>query len=90
MFKMLKGKTAIIFDDIISTGGTIVGAAKILLEQGAVHVYTACVHGLLIGDAEKRIIDAGVEEIVATDSIPGKNSKVTLAPLISQELKAQT
>jgi ribose-phosphate pyrophosphokinase len=86
----VKGKSVIIFDDIISTGGTIVGAAKILKEQGAAHIYTACVHGLLIGDAEKRILDAGVEEIVATDSVPGKNSKVTLAPLISQELKAQT
>ena len=86
----VKGKTAIIFDDIISTGGTIVGAAKILFEQGAANVFAACVHGLLIGDAEKRITEAGVEEIVATDSVPGKNSKVTLAPLISQELKAQT
>jgi len=84
----VKGKTVIIFDDIISTGGTIVGAAKILSEQGAEHVYTACVHGLLIGDAEKRILDAGVEEIVATDSVPSKASKVSLAPLISQELKA--
>jgi ribose-phosphate pyrophosphokinase len=84
----VKGKVVIIFDDIISTGGTIVGAAKILKEQGATQVYTACVHGLLIGDAEKRILDAGVEEIVATDSVPGKNSKVTLAPLISEALKA--
>ena len=84
----VRGKSVIIFDDIISTGGTIVGAAKILREQGAEHVYTACVHGLLIGDAEKRILDAGVEEIVATDSIPSKHSKVSLAPLLSQELKA--
>jgi ribose-phosphate pyrophosphokinase len=86
----VKGKSVIIFDDIISTGGTIVGAAKILREQGAAKVYTACVHGLLIGDAEKRILDAGVEEIVATDSVPGKNSKVSLAPLIAQTLKAQS
>ena len=85
----VKGQTVIIFDDIISTGGTIVGAAKILREQGAAHVYTACVHGLLIGDAEKRILDAGVEEIVCTDSVPSKNSKVSLAPLIAQALKAQ-
>ena len=86
----VKGQTVIIFDDIISTGGTIVGAAKILREQGAAHVYTACVHGLLIGDAEKRILDAGVEEIVSTDSVPSHASKVSLAPIISQELKAQT
>lgn len=84
----IKGKTVIILDDIISTGGTIVGAAKILREKGATRIYAACVHGLLVGDAEKRILDSGVEEIVATDSIPSKNSKVTLAPLLSEALKA--
>ncbi len=84
----VKDKTVIIFDDIISTGGTIVGAAKILREQGTKHVYTACVHGLLIGDAEERILDAGVEEIVSTDSVPSKFSQVSLAPLLSEALKA--
>ena len=84
----VKGKTVIIFDDIISTGGTIVGAAKILRELGALRVLAACVHPLLIGDAEKRILDSGVEEIVGTDSVPGNNSKVTLAPLIAKELQA--
>lgn len=85
----VKDQTVIILDDIISTGGTIVGAAKILREQGAKHVFCACVHGLMIGDAQKRILDAGVEEIVGTDSVPGSISKVSLAPLLSQELKAQ-
>jgi ribose-phosphate pyrophosphokinase len=84
----VKGQTVIIFDDIISTGGTIVGAAKILRELGAAHVFTACAHALLVGDAEKRILDAGVEEIVGTDSVPSSVSKVSLAPLISNELKA--
>jgi ribose-phosphate pyrophosphokinase len=83
----VKGQSVIIFDDIISTGGTIVGAAKILRDLGAKHVFCGCVHGLLIGDAEKRILDAGVEEIVGTDSVPGSVSKVSLAPLISKELK---
>ncbi len=83
----VKDQTVIILDDIISTGGTIVGAAKILREQGAKHVFCGCVHGLLIGDAEKRILDAGVEEIVGTDSVPSNISKVSLAPLISRELK---
>jgi ribose-phosphate pyrophosphokinase len=85
----VEGQTVIILDDIISTGGTIVGAAKILREQGAKHIFCGCVHGLFIGDAEKRILDAGVEEIVGTDSVPGSASKVSLAPLISQEFKAQ-
>ena len=83
----VKGQTVLILDDIISTGGTIVGAAKILRENGAKHVFCGCVHGLLIGEAEKRILDAGVEEIVGTDSVPGSVSKVSLAPLISQVLK---
>ena len=84
----VQGKTVIIFDDIISTGGTIVGAARILHEQGAKQVFAACVHPLLIGDAEKRIIEAGVKEIVGTDSVPRRVSKVSLAPLLSNELKA--
>jgi ribose-phosphate pyrophosphokinase len=85
----VKGKTVIIFDDIISTGGTIVGAAKILQELGAKKIFVACVHPLLIGDAEKRILDAGITEIVGTDSISNKStSKVTLAPLIAKELRA--
>lgn len=83
----VKGKTVIIFDDIISTGGTIVAAAKVLKELGAEKVYAACVHPLLIGDAEKRILEAGVEEIVGTDSIQSHVSKVSLAPLLSEELK---
>lgn len=83
----VKGKTVIIFDDIISTGGTIVAAAKILKELGAEKVFAACAHPLLIGDAEKRILDAGVEEIIGTDSVPSQVSKVSLAPLIAKQLK---
>jgi ribose-phosphate pyrophosphokinase len=81
------GKTVIIFDDVISTGGTIALAAKIIRELGAERVYATCVHPLLIEDAEKRILDAGVKEIVGTDSVPSHVSKVSIAPLISKELK---
>jgi ribose-phosphate pyrophosphokinase len=82
----VKGKNVIIFDDIISSGGTIVLAARILNELGANEVYAACVHPLLMGDAEKRIREAGVEEIVGTDSVPSNVSKVSLAPLIAKEI----
>jgi ribose-phosphate pyrophosphokinase len=84
----VKGLTVIIFDDIISTGGTIVNAAKILKDLGATKIFAACVHPLLIGDAEKRILDAGVEEIIGTDSVPSEASKVTLAPLVSNEIRS--
>jgi len=80
------GKTVIIFDDVVSTGGTIALAARTMRELGADRVHAACVHPLLIGDAEKRILEAGVEEIVATDSVPSHVSKVSLAPLLSREL----
>jgi ribose-phosphate pyrophosphokinase len=80
------GRTVIIFDDVISTGGTIALAAKIVRELGAGKVYAACVHPLLIGGAEKRILEAGVEEIVGTDSVPSHVSKVSLAPSLSREL----
>ncbi|MBX5321637.1 MAG: ribose-phosphate diphosphokinase [Candidatus Bathyarchaeota archaeon] len=83
----VKDKTVIIFDDIISTGGTIVAAAKILHELGAAKIYAACVHPLLVGEAEKRIREAEVAEIVGTDSIPSQVSKVSLAPLIAKALK---
>jgi ribose-phosphate pyrophosphokinase len=83
----VKGKTAIIFDDIISTGGTIVAAANVLRELGAAKVYAACVHPLLVGEAERRIHEAGVAEIVGTDSVPSHVSKVSLAPLIAQALR---
>ncbi|NWF86445.1 ribose-phosphate diphosphokinase [Candidatus Bathyarchaeota archaeon] len=85
----VKGKKVIIFDDVISTGGTIALAAKNMKEAGADNVYAACVHPLLIGNAEKRILEAGVEEIVGTDSIQSHVSKVSLAPLICRELKHQ-
>ncbi|MEM2104787.1 MAG: ribose-phosphate pyrophosphokinase, partial [Candidatus Bathyarchaeia archaeon] len=54
---------------------------------GAADVYAACVHPLLVGDAEKRIREAGVKEIVGTDSVPSRVSKVSLDSLICRELK---
>jgi ribose-phosphate pyrophosphokinase len=82
----VRGKTVVIFDDIVSTGGTIVNAVRILKELGAGSIFASCVHPLLVGDAEKRMLDAGVEEIVGTDSVPSHVSKVSLAPLIAKEL----
>jgi len=79
----VKGKDAIIFDDIISTGGTTAEAVKMLKTQGARRVYSACVHPLLIGDAESKIIQNGAEDIVGTDCVPNRVSRVSVAPLIT-------
>ena len=82
----VSGKDVIIFDDIISTGGTIANAVKILKKQGARRVYAACVHPLMIGNAKERILQSGAEEIVGTDSVPSNVTVVSLAPLLAEAL----
>lgn len=82
----VKGRDVVVFDDIISTGGTIARAIKMLKSQGARRVFAACVHPLLIGEAKTKIIDSGAEEIVGTDSIPSSVRTVSLAPLIVEAL----
>ncbi|MGQ9460104.1 MAG: ribose-phosphate diphosphokinase [Candidatus Bathyarchaeaceae archaeon] len=82
----IKGRDVIVFDDIISTGGTTAAAVKMLKEQGARKVYAACVHPLLIGEAQKKIMQSGAEEIVGTDCIPSPVSVVSVAPLIAEAL----
>lgn len=83
----LKGKNAVVFDDIISTGGTTAAAVKTLRSQGAKKVFAACVHALLIADARDRILNSGAEEIIGTDSVPSSVSTVSIAPLIAEALK---
>ena len=82
----VKDRDVIVFDDIISTGGTIARAVKMLKSQGARRVYAACVHPLLIGEAKQKILQNGAEEIVGTDSIPTSVRTVSLAPLIAEAL----
>jgi ribose-phosphate pyrophosphokinase len=82
----VKGKDVVVFDDIISTGGTVARAIKMLKDQGARRVYAACVHPLLIGEAKNKITDSGADEIVGTDSIPSTVRTVSLAPLIAEAL----
>ncbi|UCC57848.1 MAG: ribose-phosphate diphosphokinase [Candidatus Bathyarchaeum sp.] len=82
----VKGRDVIVFDDIISTGGTIAKAVKMLKTQGARRVYAACVHPLLIGEAKQKIMQNGAEEIVGTDSVPSSVRTVSLAPVIAEAL----
>jgi ribose-phosphate pyrophosphokinase len=82
----IKGRDVIVFDDIISTGGTIAAAVNMLKEQGAKKVYAACVHPLLVGEAQKKIMQSGAEGIFGTDCIPSPVSTVSVAPLIAEAL----
>jgi len=82
----VKDRDVIIFDDIISSGGTMVEAVKWVKEQDARRVFAACVHPLLIGDAEERISKSGAEGIVGTDCVSSPVSVVSVAPLIAGAL----
>ncbi|MCC6013149.1 MAG: ribose-phosphate diphosphokinase [Candidatus Verstraetearchaeota archaeon] len=81
-----KNRDVIIVDDVISTGGTIAITAKIVKEKGARRVIATCTHALLVKDALEKIKSAGVDEIIATDTVENEFSKITVAPLIAREL----
>ena len=66
----VKGRTAVIVDDMIDTAGTLKAAAKTVLEEGAASVYAAATHGVFSGAAFENLADAGLKEIVVTDTIP--------------------
>jgi ribose-phosphate pyrophosphokinase len=92
----VKGRTAIILDDLISTGGTLARAARACRANGATRVYTAATHGLFVSGAEALIQEAAVESIVVTDTIPpfrlpaeAIGTKVTIiesAPLFAEAI----
>jgi ribose-phosphate pyrophosphokinase len=82
-----KGRDILIVDDIISTGGTIIEASKILLSQGAKRIEVACTHPILATDALNRIRAAGVLNVIGTDTVPGPISYVSVAPLIAEHIK---
>ena len=82
----VKNRDVIIFDDIISSGGTMIKAVELVREQGARGVYVACVHPLLIEDAQQKILKSGADGIVGTDCVPSPVSVVSVAPLIAEAL----
>lgn len=65
----IEGKTAILFDDMIDTAGTITLGAKALLEWGAKGVYACCTHPVLSGDGVKRLAQSDIQEVVVTNTI---------------------
>jgi ribose-phosphate pyrophosphokinase len=88
------GKNVAIFDDIISTGSTLVEAARALKEAGARDIYAAVTHGVLCGNAMELIMDSPVKELIVTDSIPhdqasmpSKIQVLTVAELLGEAIR---
>ena len=64
------GRTCVLIDDMIDTGGTLVAAADVLLEQGASQVCAAATHGVLSGPAIDRLKNSAIAKVVVTDTLP--------------------
>lgn len=80
-------RDVVIVDDIISTGGTIANIAKIVKKQGAEKVLAACTHALLIKDSRDKLHNAGVNEIIGTDTVDSDVSRVSVANIIVDTLR---
>lgn len=83
----VKNREAVIIDDIISTGGTIVNASEILIRLGASKVTVSCVHPVMVEDALLKIFATGVDDVIATDTLQSDVSVISVAPLIAKFLK---
>ncbi len=66
----VKGRAALVIDDIIDTAGTLVKTAEALLKEGATEVFAGCTHAVLSGPAVERICSSPMKEVIVTDSVP--------------------
>ena len=82
----LKNKNAVVVDDIISTGNTILETTKILRRLGAKNIYCICVHGIFVNDALSKLKKAGIK-VVSTNTIPNKVAKIDVSGVIGGSLK---
>ena len=69
----VKGKTCIIVDDIIDSGGTIINAAEALIKRGAKEVHVYITHGVLSGESVEKIRKSKIKNLVVTDTIDNSN-----------------
>ncbi len=86
------GKTAVMLDDMVDTGGTLTKVAAKIRDMGAQRVFAACVHGVLSGGAADLVVQSSLEELILTDSIPvrhlegGKIRVLSIAPLMGEAI----
>lgn len=93
----VEGATAIIVDDLISTGGTLLRAAQACRRQGACAVHAAAAHGLFVGEAGRVLADPALDSLVVTGSIPpfrlegtparAKLTPIEIAPLLAEAVR---
>ena len=91
----VKNKTCVIVDDIIDSGGTIVNAAKALIDKGAKEIYVYITHAVLSGSAVDKIKKSQIKKLIITDTIDNskkikKNKKIeviSIAPMMSEAIK---
>ena len=89
----VQGRTAVMIDDMIDTGGSITYGATELKSRGASKVYACCTHPVLSGNAVRNLEAAPIEEVVVTDTIPldskkqnGKITVLSVAPLLANAI----
>lgn len=89
----VEGKTIFIFDDMIDTAGTLVGAAVALKQRGVKEIYACCTHPVLSGKAKERLAASPIKSIIVTDTIPqddkslDKLTIVSVAPLLAETIR---
>ena len=82
-----KGKKVVIVDDVISSGHTIIETAKLLKRRGASQINVICTHGIFSEDALLKIKKEGVNQVVSTNTIHSKVSKINIASLFLKIIK---
>lgn len=90
----VRGKTAIVVDDMISTGGTIIEAAEVLRDRGAIDVRACATHAVFADGASTALLRSPLSELVVTDTVPlpphvvgTKIKTVSVAPLIAESIR---
>lgn len=89
---VVRGRTAIVCDDMIRTGGSIIQTARRCLEAGAVDVAVMATHLVIAGEARQRFVDSPISRVIGSDTYPGRKSDdlldiYSVAPLIAGVLK---
>ena len=90
----VKNKSALIFDDEISTGGTLIEAINICKKHGAKEIYAGATHGIFAGEAIEKLDKSCVKEVVVTNTVPIDDKKkidkikvISIAPLFAEAIR---